>query len=247
MRFSLRLPGRSPEDRRPRVPEQDGAWIAANRRSFFDYSVGSLVPVVFERYARVLHPAWAAGDQPVRWDEVAAWSGRTIHRLAQWEFISRPLTDPHSASPFVQPPRPHGLPPPHLAVMCDLLAAHTSTLDQCFVAVWEGYGWLEWSAWRSSPVLLLDQRTFLVRRGSIELAQAVGYGAPSGTRVAEPPTILWPADRAWFVASDPDLDSTYCGGSDALIESLLAHRDLEAWPAEPVDRVAVDSDEINAP
>ncbi len=64
--------------------------------------------------------------------------------------------------------------------------------------------------------------------------------------MARPPTLLWPADRAWFVASDPDQDSTYVGGSASLIESLLASPDLEAWPVEADDWVAIGSDEINA-
>ena len=64
--------------------------------------------------------------------------------------------------------------------------------------------------------------------------------------MAEPPTLLWPADRAWFVASDPDLDSTYVGGSAVLIESLLHVAELEAWPVGPDDSVAIGSDVINA-
>lgn len=246
MRFHLRLPRLPPEDRRPRVAEQDGAWIAEARRSFFDYAVGSLVPVVFERYARVLHPAWAADSEPIGWKTVAAWSGRTIHALAQWEFLSRPPFDPEAAAPFVGPPNEGGLPPEHLAALCGLLAAHTTTPDQCFVGAWEGYGWPSESDWGSAPILVLDQRTFLVRRGPIALAGAVGWRTMHGSLRSEPPTIVWPADRAWFVASDPDLDSTYVGGSGALVESLLARPDLEAWPVEAGDRVAIDSDEINA-
>lgn len=44
-------------DVRPRLPQRDVSWIGEHRRPFLDYSVGSLVPVVFEAYARILHPA----------------------------------------------------------------------------------------------------------------------------------------------------------------------------------------------
>ena len=47
------------EDLRPRLTEHVTGWIGAHRRPFHDHTVGSLVPVAFERYARVLHPAWA--------------------------------------------------------------------------------------------------------------------------------------------------------------------------------------------
>ena len=246
MSFNLHLSRKSPRDLRTRLPEHDCAWIAANRRPFDDYAVASLVPAVFERYARILHPAWTTDDEPIRWDAVAAWSNRTIHALAQWEYICLPLGDPPTAAPFATAPREGSLPPHQLAALCALLAAHTVTPEQCFVGLWEGYGGIKQTPWDRAPVLVLDQRTFVVRRGSIELAQAVGrptWNSPS----PEGPTIFWPADRAWFVASDPDLDSTYVGGSQPLITALRAGADLEAWPAGPADLVTVVSDQINAP
>jgi hypothetical protein len=228
------------------MPEQDVAWIAANRRPFSDFAVGSLVPVVFDGYTRVLHPAWAGPGVPVRWETVAKWAGRPMHSLAQWDFLFRPKDEPTSPAPFVAHPDTGGLPPRQLAVLCDLLATHTSTPDLSFVGVWEGYAWLADSEWSGSPTLRLDERTFLVRQGPLGLALGVGWCRSHGVFVAEPPTILWPTDRAWFVASDPDLDSTYIGGPDALIESLMSHPDLEAWRATADDLVSIGSDEINA-
>jgi hypothetical protein len=237
----------SPKDRRPTLPEQDGGWIASARRPFHDFAVGSLVPVVFERYVRILHPASAEDDAPVRWGAVAIWAGREVHSLAQWDLLSRPNDEPTAPPPFVAAPDTGGLPPGQLAALCALLAAHTTTPDRCFVGVWEGYGWLADSAWSSAPALMLDQRTFRVRSGPIGLALAVGPQGPGGGAfVAGPPTLLWPADRAWFVASDPDLDSTYVGGSEPLIESLLELPELEAWSVEADGLVAIGSDSINA-
>ena len=244
VRIRLCLP--SPRDRRPKLPEQDAGWIAARRRPFDDFAVGSLVPVVFDGYARVLHPAWAASRVPVRWETVATWAGRQMHRLAQWDFLVRPRIEPSAPAPFVAGPDTGGLPRPHLVALCELLAGHTSTPDSCFVGVWEGYGWLAAAEWSGSPILRLDQRTFLVRQGPLGLALAVGWCGANGGLVPEPPTILWPADRAWFVASDPDLDSTYIGGSGALIESVLGHPALESWSATAGDNVAATSDLINA-
>ena len=121
----------------------------------------------------------------------------------------------------------------------------TTAADRCFIGVWEGYGWLADSGWPAAPALVLDQRTFLVRRGPLERGLTVGSRSQGDAFVAEPPTLLWPADRAWFVASDPDLDSTYVGGSAVLIESLLHLTELEAWPVGPGDLVAIGSDVIN--
>ena len=232
--------------------QHDIGWIGAGRRPFHDFTVGSLVPVVFERYARILHPAWAEHGIPVRWATVATWAGREIHALAQWDLLSRPKAEPGAPAPFVAEPRTGGLPAGQLAALCALLRAHTATADQaaaaddCFIGVWEGYGWLADSEWSAAPGLVLDQRTFLVRSGPLALALTLGFQVPAGPFVAEPPTLLWPAGRGWFVASDPDLEATYVGGSAVLIEALLHVPELEAWPVGPDDLVAIGSDVINA-
>ena len=245
MRFRIRRP--QPPVRRPRLPPAEVAWIAEGRRPFGDYAVGSLVPVVFEAYARVLHPAWAPSerkDTTLRWATVAAWSGRTIHALAQWEPLSDPSMATDPVPPFEAPPDKDGLDPDGLAALCDALAVHTRTPDDCFIGVWEGYS-RPVEEWAGSDVLDLENRAYLVRRGPLALALDIGWSPVPDRRHVRPPNIMWPADRAWFVASDTDLDSTYLGGSAALIEALLEHSGLEAWPVAATDRITIDSDRIN--
>jgi hypothetical protein len=113
------------------------------------------------------------------------------------------------------------------------------------MGVWEGFGWLDISDQASARELRLEQRTYLVTDGSMADVMAVGSTHPNGMFRPEPPTLIWPADRAWFVASDPDLDSTYVGGSTPMIDALLATPGLEAWPVDSADRVTFDSDTIN--
>jgi hypothetical protein len=246
MRFHLRR--RAPEPRRrPPLDDESAGWIRTNRRPFHDYSAGTHVPVVFERYVRLLHPARSASGEPVRWDAVAEWSGRTIHAHAQWEFLARPARVPVSRPPFAEPPPTGGLPPGSLAALLEVLAAHTDTPGHCRIGIWEGFGWLDRGEPDWEAELALDQRTYLVRQGTIDEARRVGWRWPNGGFSQEPPTLIWPADRAWFVAGDVDLDSTYIGGSVDLAAALLEHPSLEAWPIDPTDRVSIDSDTINAP
>lgn len=226
---------------------EDVAWIAEHRRQFDDYAVGSLVPVVFEAYARILHPAWARSERngtPVRWDAVAAWSGRTIHALAQWQALSDPAMAVDSVRPFDTPPDTDGLDPDGLATLADVLTSHTRTPDDCFIGVWEGYGWAV-ESWAGLDVLDLENRAYLVRRGPLALALDIGWAPLPETHLTEPPNIVWPADRSWFVASDTDLDATYLGGSAALVEALVEHPGLEVWPVAATDLVTFDSDRIN--
>jgi hypothetical protein len=53
--------------------------------------VTSIVPGGFDAYVRVFHPAGApAPSETVTWQEVAHWSGRRFHPLAQFERMSVP-------------------------------------------------------------------------------------------------------------------------------------------------------------
>jgi hypothetical protein len=49
------------------------------------------------------------------------------------------------------------------------------------------------------------------------------------------PNLWWPDDRAWCVASEIDLAWTYVGGTEALINDILANSQLEAQLASPDD------------
>jgi hypothetical protein len=62
--------------------------------------------------------------------------------------------------------------------------------------------------------------------------------------VPESPNVFWPADHAWLVATETDLDSSYIGGSAALGRDLMADRRLETLPARATDPVHAFSDEI---
>jgi len=59
------------------------------------------------------------------------------------------------------------------------------------------------------------------------------------------PSLWWPDDRAWCVASEIDLDSIYIGGSADCIVRLLAHPGLGAFPAALEDDVSAASDTLN--
>lgn len=47
---------------------------------------------------------------------------------------------------------------------------------------------------------------------------------------AQAPSLLWPADRAWFLSTEVDDDSTVVGGSAELVAAICADARLEALP-----------------
>jgi hypothetical protein len=241
-------------------------WVVA-RVGRFGSGVGGLVPHGFEAYARVLHPAWEAGDRPVTWATVAAWSGRVVHPRVQFEAIASPA-EAAAARPWQNAPYTGTLPPNLLSALCDVLASHTRTPEHCWFCVWDGYTRTPgpdavFTATKpgepadeaadsrvlpprfppgtaSLPEVVLPERPYLLLDGPLDAA-----GELAMTSYDQSPSLLWPDDRAWFVATDVDLDSTYLGGSAALVRDLLADARLEAVEAIVTDPVWADSDDIN--
>jgi hypothetical protein len=151
-----------------------------------------------------------------------------------------------------------------LSALCEVLGEHTETSDRCWYCLWDGWGWVNGStilviasegedvpppaqpppeAAPAFPPEIIDgprvsipQRDYILFKGP--LATATGFEENG-------PALVWPDDRAWCVATEIDLDSTYVGGSQGLVNALLGDPRFEAWPAEPDDRVDAGADEIN--
>ena len=61
------------------------------------------------------------------------------------------------------------------------------------------------------------------------------------------PNIWWPADRAWFVMSHYDLDSTYIAGSEECIQALLNHPSFEVMAIAGDAPFGWGQDQVNLP
>ncbi|MCF7547323.1 hypothetical protein [Pseudonocardia sp. WMMC193] len=249
-----------------------GLWIA-EQLTRLDGTVGQHVPAVFEAYARVLHPPHTMTGEPGTWAQVCARTDTIAHPLMQWPTISRTHDVPavgggvtRRSAWFGSPPEPGNLPAAALAALLDVLSESTGD-QQCVFALWEGLGWVDgrgaWYQRRDAdgtvieegeppsafplevldgPRLRLPGRDYLLFAGP--LADATGLGDPRGVW-PQSPNLFWPQDRAWCVATEIDFDSTLIGGSQALIDSVLTHPGLEAWPVSPEDSLAWDADLIN--
>ncbi|WP_432486128.1 hypothetical protein [Kineococcus esterisolvens] len=221
-------------------------WIVAAVRNF-DHTVGSLVPPVFEAYARVFHPAaWRddfGRDVAVTWAQVAAANGRQAHAGMEWVAITGSWSYHHGdTQPEVWDTEPAegSLPAAQGEALAEVLARFTTTTEECFYAVWEGYGCLALAP--VAQTVLMPQREMLLLTGPLSQA---GWVSMETDPWEQSPSLWWPADRAWCVATDVDLMSTYVGGSRACIEAVLAAPGLEAWEVSQRQGVTYDSDEVN--
>lgn len=143
-----------------------------------------------------------------------------------------------------------------------VLAEHTTTPGDCFFGLWDGFGEIHGSpavavaasrperrerqaAERAvppafapdvlaGPRVRIPNRDYLLFRGA--LSQAGQWGAadlsPGRPRRLNSPNLMWPADRAWFVATEIDQPWTGVGGSRLLVRDLLAARSLDAEEVE---------------
>lgn len=211
--------------------------------------VASWVPRRFAAYARVFHPVprtrepdedgmpLTAGPLTLRWADVAAWSGQTLRSDSEFHHLATPVPGRSPQPTDLRIAEPPGEPSPDLLdALATILRAHTTTPDACWFALWDGYGDLGGdSGSAGGPARLrLPGRSYLLYTGPVTAATAFATpGAPHA------PTLWWPADRAWFVGGDVDLDSTYVGGSAPMIEHLLQQPEVEALPTSADQRIAM--------
>jgi hypothetical protein len=208
---------------------EEATWIAERLSPFGSGVVTSVVPGGFEAYARVLHPVEElrrGGYCPVRWSEVAAWSGAALTRGGQFAVIALPEHEPGGVKPWSGGgPQEGTLYRPDADALGETLALHTGTRQRCWFCMWEG-----WGPSSSGPRVQLPARDYLVFVGPLAAMRALVDSQEGHT-----PNLWWPDDHAWCVASEIDLPWTYVGGSAALIAGLHADERLEVQPAAPAE------------
>jgi hypothetical protein len=218
----------------------DASWIVERlqRRG----RVGGIVPAGFDAYARILHPIERQGErgQGRRWRDVAVENGRVPHPEMQFHLIATPAgTVPADVLHAPAGSTSWGsLPPEERNVLVTVLERRTATPDDCWFAVWDGWGSLDDP--QTTARLRTPGRHYLVARGPVGLARASveSWGDQS-------PTVWWPEDRAWIVVTEIDFAWTYVGGSNGLIDELLDHDQVEAVPASLDHDPTYDGDQLN--
>ncbi|WP_139277737.1 hypothetical protein [Rhodococcus marinonascens] len=173
------------------------------------------------------------------WQEVADGNNAVIHQTVEWGSIlaagTKGAEDSGDSPLWDQAPDMGGLPAKQRSALAAVLEGFTSTPDDCWFGVWEGnsfHGVLP-----DGPRLHLPQRSMLLFHGPVHAALNQFQG--------EGPNIWWPRDRAWCVATEVDLMSTYVGVSTDASMAILANPALEVVGARQGQRVTWDSDTIN--
>lgn len=247
-----------------------GAWIEPQLDGWGG-KVKQQIPQIYDAYARIFHPASDGEGNPVTWGDVAAALGTTAHREMQWHAI----VGSYDSSNFQGSKWSGGNPiiseldEEPLAALCAILARHTSSSERCYVGISTIHGGVE-EEFPDKPLFRLPHRDFAILAGPLSAVDQIGVsdantirltfgaiasadGGPGPEPDPDPspgiwrvgPNLIWADDRAWFVASEYDFDSTLVGGSRELIDAILDSSDLEAWEVDPEVSLQEDADKVN--
>jgi hypothetical protein len=97
------------------------------------------------------------------------------------------------------------------------------------------------------PLVRLPHREYYLFAGPVGAAADFEAQSTHGYVERKTPQLVWPADLAWCLATEIDFDSTLVGGSAALVDAIMAHPDLEAYPVPPDGDLTRRGDVLNDP
>ncbi len=243
-----------------------GAWIGPTLDGDWGGAVKNLIPQIYDAYARIFHPASDEDGKEVTWTEVARRLGTTAHREMQWHAI----VGSYDSSNFTDSRWPDGRPglseldDEELDALCAFLVDQTGTPESVYFGMSTIHGGVI-EEWPDAPQHEQTHRQWVILKGPlavidrIELSSRHGFSFVFYPKGQEPPpdhepferfhrespSLIWPEDRAWFVASEVDFDSTLIGGSRALIDALLASPDLEVFEVDGEVSLTADADKLN--
>ncbi|MFI8774905.1 hypothetical protein ACIGKQ_22475 [Gordonia sp. NPDC062954] len=185
-------------------------------------------------------------SQDEDWADLATLAPLGYERYARLRFVPDPEFLGQRESDVTVPDR--GGPDPseiwQMGAAAQVLARHTTTPDDCFYLIWEG--WPKVAALSTglgaAKIDLADDRGSVVRsyylyRGDTDL---IGWddddGEGLGPRLPMP-AFVWPADRAWCMVRDVDPHFASIGASSAGIADLLDDLRIDVvedeFPREP--------------
>jgi hypothetical protein len=221
--------------------------------------VGEWIPEGYPKYGRILHPASHPELGTVPWYRVAQWSGRRLASTSLFDDLV--LRDDGTEWEGSGPDEGH-LDRPSCAYLADILEAHTSTPRTSWFCVWSGWGDIDERDLKHgvdvTRRLSASGRPYLLYRGAVDMVISLEFRsrarlllgpAPAGTLARElvnqdfsvpedsfhSPNFWWPEDRAWFLSTEIDAQSTYIAGSEQLIDGLRNDPMVEVVPASPED------------
>jgi hypothetical protein len=168
--------------------------------------------------------AWII-NSVLEWYDLAVFGPAGFDAYARLRFKPDPIGDDDDADD--QPDGPSN-DQAKVGRLCELLHSATSTPDDCYFAIWDG--WPDTSdLMRRSARMHIPNRTYYLLHGPLSDFGQWGLRETGHN----PAAFVWPADHAWCIASDVDQHWVGIGASADTINRLLAQQDLDIVTADP--------------
>ncbi|WP_205709610.1 hypothetical protein [Kineococcus siccus] len=172
------------------------------------------------------------------WGKLVCLGPDGFERYARLRFIPDP-TQTGQREGDVAGDEDRGTETEQLRTAVDVLSAHTTTVDDCYFALWDGWG-VTPAGGPARPTWQLPDRDYFLFQGPLSaLGDEDQWREALRTSDARwwlpVPAFVWPADRAWCLTKDVDPHYAGIGASGAAIEDLLVRSGLDLVLSDPAD------------
>jgi hypothetical protein len=229
----------------------EALWLDGRYGTQAGRPVAEAFPPGFTDFVRVLHPAWRRHGSTVRWSEAFHARARMLDAEASWFRHFGDAPDPEFTTP-----EDGSLPQPEATIVASSLLEHTTTPEDCWF-VWSPVRGLPfdtgtplvrfrrpWDPWRMRRAAIRRSRDAMRLQRSLPSAGGgVLVRGPLGALVEVAPTpvpsVWWPADHAWIVATGVDAVSTYIGAMPDCIDAIVHDPRLETLKVASTNTIVV--------
>jgi hypothetical protein len=147
----------------------------------------------------------------------------------------------HSARGPDEPPRDGSLEEHECRILAEALAGFTTTPEQCWFCLWDGWGVGLPAPDAGLPRVRNQYRNYFLFTGPV--ASATSFRgvtrAEWDPELAFPwfqsPSLWWPEDRAWCVGTEIDGYSTYVAGRSDCLDALIHDPRFDVLPVQVDD------------
>jgi hypothetical protein len=214
------------------------------------------LPPTKGRFSPGTNRAVSVYGREVRWVEVAHANGRVAHPVMEWASITGDYGFRWAGEQpglWDRAPSLGTLSLHETTRLCEVLAGYTATPERCWFGIWEGYGTLpDGLKELSAPRLHMRGREMILLGGPLSALPATSFddawyrsGHANPADRYRSPSLWWPDDRSWCVASDVDLQTSYLGATRECVQRLIDDGQLEIMEVSPEASVTKDADTIN--
>lgn len=124
-----------------------------------------------------------------------------------------------------------------VARACSAIASVAGVPERCFFAIWDGYSGVSDEV-PDALAFRIPNRGYFLYEGAVEDAERwVDAPVRCPAMFANPPAMVWPSDRSWFIGCDTDVHWAGISASQQVIAHLVARDDMDVVSADPTDRL----------